>query len=53
MHHGDLPRYRGRANFNWAIINDRKEIGLTIHEAVANLDAGKIYAQYKIEINDF
>ena len=52
VHHGDLPRYRGRANFNWAIINDRKEIGLTIHEAVANLDAGKIYAQYKIEISD-
>jgi len=52
VHHGDLPRYRGRANFNWAIINGRKEIGLTIHEVVANLDAGNIYAQYNIQIED-
>ena len=50
VHHGDLPRFRGRANVNWAIINGRTEIGLSIHEAVPDLDAGNIYAQYSIKI---
>lgn len=50
VHHGDLPRFRGRANINWAIILGRKEIGLTFHEAVADLDAGNIYSQYFVPI---
>lgn len=50
IHHGDLPRFRGRANINWAIIIGRDEIGLTFHEAIPDLDAGNIYAQYKIPI---
>ncbi len=50
-HHGDLPRWRGRANVNWAIILGKKFIGLTIHQAAPDLDAGPIYAQYKISIN--
>lgn len=52
IHHGDLPRFRGRANINWALINDRKEIGLTFHQATDDLDAGKIYAQYIVPITD-
>lgn len=51
IHHGDLPRWRGRANINWAIILGRNEIGLTFHEAAPDLDAGNIYAQYMIPIN--
>lgn len=51
IHHGDLPRFRGRANINWAIINGRNEIGLTFHRAVPDLDAGNIYAQYMIRIS--
>lgn len=50
IHHGDLPRFRGRANSNWAIILGRTEIGLTFHEAVTDLDAGRIYAQYIVPI---
>lgn len=30
-HCGDLPRYRGNACPNWAIINGEKQIGITIH----------------------
>jgi len=52
IHHGDLPRFRGRANINWALINDRKEIGLTFHQATVDLDAGNIYAQYIVSITD-
>ncbi len=50
IHHGDLPRFRGRANSNWAIILGRKQIGLTFHEAIPDLDAGRIYAQYMVPI---
>lgn len=50
VHHGDLARWRGRANINWAIILGRKNIGLTFHEAIADLDAGNIFAQYKVPI---
>lgn len=52
VHHGDLPRWRGRANFNWAIIKGRKSVGLTIHQAVPGLDAGNIYFQKMIPLSD-
>lgn len=52
VHGGDLPRWRGRANFNWAIILDKKKIGITLHEAIPNLDAGNIFAQYSIPISE-
>jgi len=50
VHLGDLPRFRGRANVNWAIINDRNSIGVTMHEVVSDLDAGNIYDQKMIAI---
>ncbi len=50
VHHGDLPRWRGRANINWALIKGRKSIVLAIHEASPDLDSGNIYAQYVIPI---
>lgn len=52
VHHGDLPRWRGRANLNWAILTGRKYVGVTIHKAVSDLDAGNIFAQYKIPITN-
>lgn len=52
VHHGYLPRWRGRASINWAIIKGKKDIGLTIHNAAADLDAGKVYAQYIVPIDD-
>jgi methionyl-tRNA formyltransferase len=39
-HAGDLPRYRGNACPNWAILNFEDRIGLTIHKMVDELDAG-------------
>lgn len=52
LHHGDLPRWRGRANVNWAIILGKKFIGLTFHQAAPDLDAGPIYAQFRIPITN-
>lgn len=42
LHAGDLPRYRGNATANWAILNDEKKIVLTIHKMDEGLDSGDI-----------
>jgi methionyl-tRNA formyltransferase len=39
-HAGDLPRYRGNACPNWAILNHERSVGLTIHQMSSELDAG-------------
>ena len=44
-HAGDLPKYKGNAVTNWAIINDEDKIVLTIHEMLPELDSGPIYEQ--------
>jgi len=42
-HAGDLPRYRGNACPNWAILNGESEIGLTLHLMEPDgLDSGDI-----------
>ena len=49
--HGSLlPKYRGRAPLNWAIINGEKETGLTAHYIDKCIDTGDIVCQEKIEI---
>ena len=50
VHYSPLPRYRGRANVNWAIINGEREAAITIHRVVPGLDAGDILFQRSIEI---
>jgi methionyl-tRNA formyltransferase len=39
-HAGDLPRYRGNACPNWAILNHELRVGLTIHRMTLDLDSG-------------
>lgn len=41
-HPGDLPRYRGNACLNWAILAGEKEAVLTVHRMVEELDAGPV-----------
>jgi methionyl-tRNA formyltransferase len=50
VHYAMLPRYRGRANVNWALINGEAITGISIHEIAPGLDAGNILFQYAIEI---
>ncbi|MDO8423213.1 MAG: formyltransferase [Parvibaculum sp.] len=40
MHGSLLPRYRGRAPLNWAIIKGETETGVTLHVMVKAADAG-------------
>lgn len=50
MHGSLLPRYRGRAPTNWAVVNGEQETGATLHEMVAKADAGRIVDQQAVPI---
>lgn len=49
-HAGDLPRYRGNACPNWAIIAGEPQIGLCIHAMTpGEVDSGPIYVRRHLE----
>jgi methionyl-tRNA formyltransferase len=50
VHYAPLPRYRGRATVNWAIINGEPEAAMSIHVLGPGLDAGNILFQQRIPI---
>ena len=50
VHASLLPKYRGAAPINWAIINSEKETGITIMQMDEGLDTGGILLQKGIEI---
>ncbi len=50
VHASLLPKYRGAAPINWAIINGEKETGISIITVAEKMDAGDILAQVKTEI---
>ncbi|MBS0364746.1 MAG: formyltransferase [Proteobacteria bacterium] len=50
MHGSLLPRYRGRAPVNWAILRGERECGVTLHYMVARADAGDIVDQQSVPI---
>jgi methionyl-tRNA formyltransferase len=50
VHYAALPKYRGRANVNWAILNGEPETAITIHTITPGLDAGNILFQQTIPI---
>lgn len=52
-HHGDLPKYRGNACSNWAIINNEEQVTNTIHFMEGGkLDCGKIICQEHFRLNE-
>ena len=50
MHGSLLPKYRGRAPVNWAILNGERETGATLHYMVDRADAGDIVDQLAVPI---
>jgi methionyl-tRNA formyltransferase len=50
VHASLLPKYRGAAPINWAIINGERETGISIITLAEKMDAGEILAQEKTEI---
>lgn len=51
-HAGKLPFYRGRNILNWALINDEKEFGITVHYVDEGIDTGDIILQKTYPITD-
>jgi methionyl-tRNA formyltransferase len=52
LHPSLLPRYRGRAPVNWAILNGERRLGLTAHFVDEGMDTGDIIDQISYEICD-
>lgn len=52
LHGSLLPKYRGAAPIQWALIKGEKETGLTTFALAEKVDTGNIYCQEKIEIKD-
>ncbi len=50
MHGSLLPRYRGKAPVNWAVLHGERETGVTLHHMVARADAGDIVDQEAVPI---
>ncbi len=50
MHGSLLPRYRGRAPVNWAVLQGERETGATLHAMTVKPDAGAIVAQTAVPI---
>jgi methionyl-tRNA formyltransferase len=50
VHGSLLPKYRGAAPINWAIINGEAETGVSIITLAEKMDAGEILAQAKLKI---
>jgi len=51
MHGSLLPKYRGRAPVNWAILHGETETGATLHSMEAKPDAGDIVGQAAVRID--
>jgi methionyl-tRNA formyltransferase len=50
LHGSLLPKYRGRAPINWAVLHGEARIGMTLHRMVKAPDAGAIVDQEGVDI---
>lgn len=52
LHASLLPKYRGAAPINWAIINGEKKTGVTVFKLEEGMDAGDIILDQTVDIRD-
>jgi methionyl-tRNA formyltransferase len=52
LHPGLLPKYRGRAPINWAILNGETTIGLSAHFVDEGMDTGDIIEQMCFDLKE-
>lgn len=52
LHGSLLPKYRGAAPIQYALIHHEKETGMTLMEMTAKMDAGRIWATQKVSIDE-
>lgn len=51
LHGSLLPRYRGRAPVNWALVHGERTTGVSLHHMVARADAGDLVDQEEVPID--
>jgi len=52
VHSSILPKYRGAAPINWAIINGESETGVSIITLAEKMDAGQVLSMIKTKIEE-
>lgn len=52
LHMAPLPEYRGCNQFSFAIIDEKKVFGTTLHEMTLGIDDGDIIAERRFEISN-
>lgn len=52
LHPSLLPRYRGRASINWAVLHGETTLGLTAHFVDEGMDTGDLIAQIEYTITE-
>lgn len=52
VHASLLPKYRGAAPINWALINGERTTGVTVIKMSEKMDAGPVILQEEIEVSD-
>lgn len=52
LHGSLLPKYRGAAPIQYALINQEKETGMCLMEMIDKMDAGRVFASKKITIEE-
>ncbi len=52
LHASLLPKYRGAAPINWAVINGETESGVTTFKLKHDIDTGNILFQQKVPVGD-
>ena len=52
LHSSLLPKYRGAAPINWAVLNGDSETGITIFQIEPKVDTGDMLLQKKIAIDE-
>ena len=50
IHHGKVPKYRGKKTTFWAMYNGEEEAGVTIQRVNAGLDKGEIVKEAAVEV---
>lgn len=52
LHPSLLPRFRGRAPVNWAILHGERELGLTAHFVEEGMDTGDVIARRAFRLGE-
>ena len=52
LHPSLLPKYRGRAPVNWAILEGETRLGLTAHFITPGMDSGDVIAQVSYDLGE-